>query len=131
MKAQAKQYQQLNVQTAIEDATPHQLIDLLFQGAKDRINQAQGCLQHSDMQGKARSINACIDIIEGLQASLDHEQGGEIASNLDSLYEYMQRRLFRASADNDLAALQEVNDLVNTLRSAWIAIEPKPQPSAE
>ena len=66
-----------------------------------------------------------INIIEGLQASLDHEQGGEIAGNLDALYEYMQRRMFRASADNDPQALIEVGDLIQTLREAWLAIAPQ------
>lgn len=124
MKAQAKQYQQVDVQTAIDAASPHQLIDMLFQGALDRINQAKGFMARDDMAGKARAVNACIDILEGLQASLDHSEGGEIAANLDALYEYMQRRMFRASADNDGDALVEVADLLRTLRDAWLAISP-------
>ena len=119
-----KQYHQLDVETSVEAATPHQLIDMLFRGAHDRISQAQGCLEHNDMAGKAKAINRCVDILSGLQASLDHEQGGEIAANLESLYDYMQRRLFRASTDNDIHALLEVRDLLDTLRSAWRAIEP-------
>jgi flagellar protein FliS len=95
---------------------------MLFRGARDRINQARGYIEHGDYEGKTRAINACIDIIDGLQASLDHERGGDIAENLDSLYEYMQRRLFRANADNDQAALAEVGDLVSTLQSAWTTI---------
>ncbi len=120
-----KQYHQLNVSTAVEAATPHQLIDMLFTGARDRIHQAIGFIEHGDYAGKAKAINACMDIISGLQASLDHEKGGEIAANLEGLYDYMQRRLFRASADNDKEALLEVNDLINTLRSAWVAIAPE------
>ena len=119
-----KQYHQLDIETSVEAATPHQLIDMLFRGAHDRINQAQGCLEHHDMAGKAKAINACVDILSGLQASLDHDKGGEIAANLESLYDYMQRRLFRATVDNDMQALVEVQDLLNTLRSAWRAIEP-------
>ena len=125
MKAQAKQYQQVDVQTAIDAASPHQLIDMLFQGALDRISQAQGLMSRGDMAGKAKAVNACIDIIEGLQASLDHKQGGEIAGNLDALYEYMQRRIYRGSADNEPAALLEVSDLIRTLREAWLGIAPE------
>lgn len=119
-----KQYHQLDVETAIDAASPHQLIDMLFKGARDRIIQAQGYLDRGDMEGKGAAINNCIDILSGLQASLDHEQGGEIAANLESLYDYMQRRLFRANADNDRAALDEVLDLVSTLRGAWGSIDP-------
>jgi flagellar protein FliS len=119
-----RQYRQLDVETSVDAASPHQIIDMLFSGARDRINQAQGYMEHQDLAGKAKAINACIEILSGLQASLDHEKGGEIAGNLESLYDYMQRRLFRASTDNDMQALLEVGDLVNTLRSAWSSIEP-------
>lgn len=119
-----KQYHQLDIETAIDAATPHQLIDMLFKGARDRIIQAQGLLEHGDMEGKGAAINTCIDILSGLQASLDHEQGGDIARNLDGLYDYMQRRLFRANADNDMEALKEVLDLITTLRGAWTSIDP-------
>lgn len=119
-----RKYHQLDVETSVDAASPHQIIDMLFSGARDRINQAQGYMEHQDLAGKAKAINACIDILSGLQASLDHEKGGEIAGNLESLYDYMQRRLFRASTDNDMQALLEVGDLVNTLRSAWTSIEP-------
>jgi flagellar secretion chaperone FliS len=119
-----RQYHQLNVETSVDAATPHQLIDMLFRGARDRINQAMGYMEHGDLAGKAKAINACVDILTGLQASLDHEKGGEIAANLDGLYDYMQRRLFRASADCDKQGLVEVTDLIDTLRSAWTAIDP-------
>ena len=77
------------------------------------------------MAAKSQAINAVVDIVEGLQASLDHEQGGELAGNLEALYDYMQRRLFRANSDNDTDALREVGDLIATLRSAWVAIDPQ------
>lgn len=124
MNSPVRQYHQLDVETSVDAASPHQIIDMLFSGARDRINQAQGFMEHEDLAGKAKAINACIDILSGLQASLDHEKGGEIAGNLESLYDYMQRRLFRASTDNDMQALLEVGDLVNTLRSAWSSIDP-------
>ena len=119
-----KKYHQLDISTSIDAATPHQLIDMLFCGVRDRLNQAQGYMMHSDQAGKAKAINACVEILNGLQASLDHEQGGEIAANLEGLYDYMQRRLFRASADNDIEGIREVSDLLATLRSAWTSIEP-------
>lgn len=122
MNQHAQEYQRLSVATAVDNASPHQLVDMLFVGARDRINQAYGHMQQCNYEAKSAAINASIDIINGLQASLDHEQGGELADNLESLYDYMQRRLVRANADNDLGALVEVSDLVATLRSAWVSI---------
>jgi len=74
-----RQYQQLDVETAVSSANPHQLIEMLFRGARDRLNQARGAIEHHDIESKTQSINACIEIIQGLQASLDHDQGGDIA----------------------------------------------------
>lgn len=126
MNSPVKQYHQLDVETSVEAASPHQIIDMLFSGARDRIKQAQGYMLRNDQAGKAKAINACVEILSGLQASLDHEKGGDIAANLESLYDYMQRRLFRANADNDVEGLVEVGDLLATLRSAWKAIDPSP-----
>ncbi len=130
VKSPIQNYRQLNVQTSVDQASPHQLIDMLFTGMQDRLNQARGFVQHDDIEGRSVAINACIEIVGGLQASLDHDAGGEIAENLDSLYDYMQRRLFRANADNDMNALNEVGDLLQTLRSAWVSIEPQVSVSA-
>ena len=121
------QYRKLDVQTSVAEASSHQLIDMLFEGARERIHQALGYLERGDTAAKSQAINAVVDIVAGLQASLDHDQGGELAGNLEALYDYMQRRLFRANTDNDADALREVGDLIATLRSAWRAIDPQEQ----
>ena len=95
---------------------------MLLGGARTRLMQARGCINHGDIEGRSRSISATVAILEGLQASLDHERGGDLAGNLDALYDYMQRRLFRANADDDSAAVDEVLGLVDTLYEAWSAI---------
>jgi len=116
------QYRKLNVQTGLDGASPHKLIHMLLGGARTRLMQARGCINHGDIEGRSRSISATVAILEGLQASLDHERGGDLAGNLDALYDYMQRRLFRANADDDSAAVDEVLGLVDTLYEAWSAI---------
>ena len=118
----AAQYQKLNVESVVDSASPHQLINMLFDGACARLKKAQGCITHGDIEGRSEAISATVSIISGLQASLDHERGGDLAENLESLYDYIQRRLFRANMDNDLHAVEEVLDLIKTLHDAWSAI---------
>ncbi len=118
----ATQYRQLDVQTSVHNASPHELVEMLFQGLRERLNQARGYIEHGNVEGRTDALNASVEILIGLQASLDHGKGGDVAANLESLYDYMQRRLFRANADNDGAAVSEVADLVQTLQSAWMAI---------
>jgi len=124
LNSAAYHYRKLDVQTLVGSASPHRLIGMLFDGACSRLAQASGYAMRLDHAGRGRSLGEAIAIVEGLQASLDMEQGGELAGNLDALYNYMLRRLFEANRDNDVAAIREISDLLHTLQDAWNAIDP-------
>jgi flagellar protein FliS len=113
-----KNYQSIGTQTSIVDADPHRLIQLLFEGASSRIAAAKGHIDLKEYDKKSKQINSGISIIGGLQDSLNLE-AGEIAQNLERLYNYMIRRLFEASVRNDIAMLDEVSKLLNQIKSAW------------
>ena len=69
------------------------------------------------------AITKAIDIIlNGLRASLNLEEGGDLAQNLYALYDYMARRLLHANQNNDKAALDEVLSLLTEIHGAWVAI---------
>lgn len=119
----AKQYQQMNVQTSLSDASPHQLITMLFEGLISRLAMAKGFIDRKDYEGKSRCLGSAITIIGALQNSLDKEQGGDIAENLDRLYLYMTRRVFAAGVANDVSILDEVVSLVKTIKDGWDGIK--------
>lgn len=116
------QYKQVGTRVGADSADPHQLIVMLFEGALERIAIAKGAMDRNDIQEKGHKIGRAIAIIDGLRASLDKERGGEIAENLDNLYDYMQRRLFEANVQNNPLFLDEVTDLLKEVKHAWIAI---------
>lgn len=118
----ASQYKQVGAHTSVESATPHRLIQMLLEGALEKINLAKGYMQRGDVALKGTHISWAISIIDGLRMSLDKEAGGEIAANLDALYDYMGRRLVEANLKNDPAMLQEVSHLLLEIKSAWDAI---------
>ena len=124
MNSPAFQYQKLDVQTLVSSASPHKLISMLFDGACSRLVKAQGCANRGDHEGRSHGIGEAVSIVNGLQASLDQQQGGELAENLDALYDYMLRRLYEANRDNDVSSIREVLDLLRTLQDAWHAIDP-------
>mgnify|MGYP003130922642 FL=1 len=115
-------YQRVNTQTSITDADPHKLIQLLYNGAIERINMAKSRIQAKDYGGKAQLINKAIEIIGGLRSFLDFEQGGDLAARLEALYDYMERALLEASANNDLAKLDEVLTLLRSVKEGWDGI---------
>lgn len=115
-------YQRVNTQTSITDADPHKLIQLLYNGALERINMAKARIQQKDYSAKAQLLNKAIEIIGGLRSFLDFEKGGELALRLESLYDYMERTLLEASARNEVAKLDEVADLLRSIKDGWDGI---------
>ena len=92
---------------------------MLMQGALDRVATARGGIERDEIELKNSAINLAVSIIGGLRDSLDFEEGSEIAANLDSLYEYMIRRLTEANMQNDVERLDEVTSLMKEIKSAW------------
>lgn len=115
-------YQRVNTQTSITDADPHKLIQLLYNGAIERINMAKAKMQAKDYGGKAQLLNKAIEIIGGLRSFLDFEQGGDLAARLEALYDYMERTLLEASAKNDVQKLDEVLGLLRSVKEGWDGI---------
>lgn len=113
-------YKQISVESDVRGADPHRLIVLLFDGAESALQQAQTRLAANDFKGKSESLTKAIDIIlSGLSASLDTEQGGELAQNLKALYDYMVSRLIHANIHKDANAIREVQGLLGEIASAW------------
>lgn len=115
-------YAQVHRSSAVESASPHKLICMLFDGALERIAQAKGAMEYGNIEMKGGKINSAITIVGGLRESLDPDQGGDIAENLDALYIYIQNILMKAHLENNQEKLDEAAHLLNELRSAWAQI---------
>ncbi len=122
MNKKAKLYNQVGTHSEILEASPHRIIQLLMEGALGKIAAAQGFMKNKDVANKGRNISLAISIIDGLKMSLDKNVGGEIAENLDALYEYMNNKLFEANTKDDPACLEEVAGLMREIKSGWDSI---------
>ncbi|XQE68906.1 flagellar export chaperone FliS [Pseudomonas sp. P3C3] len=120
--AALRQYQTVNTQAQLSDASPHRLIQMLMEGGLSRLAQARGAMQHGQVAAKGELISKAIGIIGGLREGLNLQSGGEIAANLDRLYEYMISRLVEANLSNDVALIDEVAGLLRNVKSGWDAI---------
>lgn len=96
-----------------------QLVLRMMEGAQDRIASARGHMLRREMGPKGEAIQKAIGLIDGLRTSLDLQRGGEIAGNLEALYDYMTRRLVAANLGNEPEMLDEVAGLLGEIRSAW------------
>ncbi|MBD8494737.1 flagellar export chaperone FliS [Pseudomonas syringae] len=118
-----RQYQKVGSQAQTSEASPHRLVQMLLEGGLARIAQAKGAMERRDIAAKGVLIGKAIDIIGGLREGLDLENYGSNAlRNQDNLYDYMQKRLAQANARNDAVILDEVADLLITVKEGWDAI---------
>lgn len=118
----AQHYSSVKVQTNVTDASPHRLIQMLFEGALERIAQAKGAMLQHQIARKGELIGKAVAIVGGLQGSLNDKEGGELAANLDNLYDYVIRRLSQANYENNTEMLDECARLLGDIKSAWDAI---------
>ena len=106
-------------QTKADTADSHELVKLLFQGLTDRIAAARNALERGERMERADCVTRAQKILFGLRQTLDFEQGGELARNLDSLYDYCTRMLTEGHAREDDSVFQEVHELMVQIRDAW------------
>lgn len=114
-----EQYKKSEGQTGIKSASPHRLIQMLLEGAVEKLKLAKENMQQGDLVLKGNHISWAISIIDGLRMSLDRESGGEITENLDALYDYMGRRLIEANVNDDESIMDEIMGLLLEIKSAW------------
>ena len=118
-----KAYANVGFETGINSASPHQLITLLFDGILVAISKAKQHMISQEILEKNEAISKATLLIDsGLRAGLNLEQGGELARNLDDLYNYMLNRLMLAHLNNQPELLDEVYGLLTDIKDAWTTI---------
>ena len=116
-------YRRTGIDTGVAAASPHQLVQMLFDAALEAIRQAEVHLKSGEVATKGAALGKAVRIVEeGLKASIDRGAGGALAEQLASLYDYATLRLLQANLRNDDRALREVAGLLGELRSAWAQI---------
>lgn len=114
-----KAYKSVGIKDDLAVADPHRVIQLLMQGALEKMAHAKGSMERKDYAGKSASISRSMSIIGALQGSLDMEVGKELSDNLFALYDFMINHLALASRENDAAKVDEVIELMLTIKGAW------------
>lgn len=108
---------------AVYGASPVGLVVMLYEGAIKAVKQACAVMQVGRFDEKSNQTFKAIDIIDSLRSSLDVDNGGEMAENLNDLYAYMKKRLLEASSKNDADIYAEVGNLLETILPAWQQID--------
>lgn len=107
------------MQNKVLNASPEQILLMLYDGAILFIRQAKLALEEDKKFVKIEKIGRAIAILTELSNTLDYENGGEFAENMDSLYWHMIRELTRANLNDDLERITPVEAMLVDLRESW------------
>jgi len=115
-------YRNLTAYGNLADASPYQVVQLLLDAVLSRIAEATGHLERGETAAKGEKIGKALGIIEALLLGLDKARGGELALNLERLYDYASRTLLKANLENRADLLKEVSSLLREIKLGWDGI---------
>jgi flagellar protein FliS len=104
---------------AAETIPPATQIVMLYDGVIRNMKLAQAAISMGRVNERYQAVRKSSTIIEALQDCLDHEQGGEIARQLDQIYTYIIFRLQAINLKNDPTICDEVTERLGDLRESW------------
>jgi flagellar protein FliS len=123
-----KKYKQTTV-SAAKEASPYQLVAMLFQELLGSIASAKGAIEQKNLAKKGELISKAITIISVLEGSIDFENGGEVSNNLAALYNYSSEQLLQANINNSIELLDEVIQILLPIKAGWDSIPAEAQTS--
>jgi flagellar secretion chaperone FliS len=116
------QYKMINITSAVEGASPHRLVQMLMQGFIQRLAEAKGAIARGNIAERGVALGKALDILGGLQGSLNNDVPSALPAQLEELYGYMQRRLLQANLKGDVEIVDEVAGLMRTIKEGWDGI---------
>ena len=120
----SQEYRKVGVHGNLAEASPYRVVQTMLDTLLSRIAEASGHLDRDEVAAKGEKIGKALAIIEALVLGLDKERGGELAQNLERLYDYASRTLLKAHLENRAELLTEVSSLLREIKVGWDGIAP-------
>ena len=119
MRGSLQAYKKVSIDSQLSAASPHKVIQMLMAGAIERLIQGKAAMQQGNIAVKGERLGKALDIVISLRTCLSMDDGGDIASNLDSLYDFMIRQISHANQNNESQPIDDVVDMLREIKSAW------------
>lgn len=119
MRGSLQAYKKVSVDSQLSAASPHKVIQMLMAGAIESLVQGKAAMQQGNIAVKGERLGKALDIIISLRGCLSMDDGGDVASNLDQLYEFMIAQVSMANIENNPQAIDDVIDIIREIKSAW------------
>ncbi|HEX4739483.1 MAG TPA: flagellar protein FliS [Allosphingosinicella sp.] len=115
-------YQNVDLASRIEAASPHRLVAILLDELTKALDAMAAACRASDFTQRGQRQSRALAILHGLEGSLDFEKGGDVAASLAAIYREARRLVAAAGRDNDEAAITKAREMIDEIASAWNAI---------
>lgn len=119
MRGSLQAYKKVSVDSQLSAASPHKVVQMLMAGAIERLIQGKVAMIQGNIPVKGERLGKALDIIISLRSCLSMDDGGDIASNLDQLYEFMITQVTQANQANTPEPIDDVIDIIREIKSAW------------
>ena len=119
MRGSLQAYKKVSVDSQLTAASPHKIVQMLMAGAIERLIQGKAAMQAGNIPVKGERLGKALDIIISLRSCLSMDDGGDIAKNLDQLYEFMITQISAANHKNDPQPIDDVIGIIREIKSAW------------
>ncbi len=119
-----KTYQKTQVTTASRE----KILLMLYEGAIRFVKHAQVAMQEKKIADKGKNLSKATAILSELMATLDFKSGGQLATDLESLYVFMIDKLIEGNINNDIECLKSVEGILRTLHAGWQDVIENPRP---
>lgn len=119
MRGSIQAYKKVSVDSQLSAASPHKVIQMLMAGAVERLVQGKAAMEQGKIAEKGERLGKALDIVIALRGCLSMDDGGDVAQNLDQLYEFMITQISLANINNDPEVIDNVVDILKEIKSAW------------
>ena len=106
--------------TSIQSASREKILLMLYEGAIKFTKLAIQAVEQKNVKDKCENIGRAYDIVLELNNTLDHKIGGDVATRLEQLYQFMIEHYIKANASNDAELLKVNQKLLETLHEGWV-----------
>ena len=119
MRGSLQAYKKVSVDSQLSAASPHKVIQMLMAGAIERLVQGKAAMEQGNIAVKCERLGKALDIVISLRSCLSMNDGGDVAQNLDQLYEFMISQISIANAENKPEPIDDVINIIREIKSAW------------
>ena len=109
-------------QTEVQSRTPLELVVMLYDGGLKFLHQTREAIARGDIRARRDASARALAIVSELQNTLNMDEGGDVARQLDELYSYVNGRILQAAMDNSTAPIDDAARVLSMLRDSWATL---------